>query len=449
MDMARGLGGLSAGHDDIDDNDSAVHGARDAASAGITGDERRMQVRVYNHWAGMLGARRFPEIAELEVDLNADLKEDFGPFSVILDLSKGIETPGIRFVGHKLAEECEMGADIAMLGDVPARSLLSRITDHYLQILANEAPIGFEAEFVNQREQTILYRGILLPYSADGEAIDHIHGVINWKAMEVAADLVAEPATPLLSTKAPVLSLDAADHSPDPAFGLEPLELTDLADTLDAMAEPDGLYDLLAAARELALEVQDFDTRSRRALYAALGRAYDFALAAEREAEDFAELLSDAGLKRQARAPMTPVAKLVFGVDYDKTRLSEYAIALSHAARLQLDAGAFLPFLEQAEGGIKGVVAAERKARRGDTQAKVKAKGLDAQLVSELGQIAPRQLEAISPQGEEFALVMVRRTAGGRVVVLDEVPADEAMVAKAARKLVKARKARPGLRTAA
>src|SRR5690606_18840760 len=67
--------------------------------------------------------------------------------------------------------------------DVPPRSLLSRITDHYMQILANQAPIGFEAEFVNQRGTTILYRGILLPFSSDDETIDFIYGVINWKEM--------------------------------------------------------------------------------------------------------------------------------------------------------------------------------------------------------------------------------------------------------------------------
>lgn len=51
-----------------------------------------------------------------------------------------------------------------------------------MQILANQAPIGFEAEFVNQRGSTILYRGILLPFSSDDHAID-FNGVINWKEL--------------------------------------------------------------------------------------------------------------------------------------------------------------------------------------------------------------------------------------------------------------------------
>ena len=56
-----------------------------------------------------------------------------------------------------------------------------------MQILANQAPIGFEAEFINQRGAAILYRGILLPFSSDDDTIDFIYGVINWKEMADAA----------------------------------------------------------------------------------------------------------------------------------------------------------------------------------------------------------------------------------------------------------------------
>ena len=87
----------------------------------------------------------FPSIEDLE----PETLTDFGPFSVLLDFSTGIEDPAIQFLGEQLAEECGTDVRIAQLSDVPSRSLLSRITDHYLQILANQAPIGFEAEFVN------------------------------------------------------------------------------------------------------------------------------------------------------------------------------------------------------------------------------------------------------------------------------------------------------------
>ncbi|MEL6531217.1 MAG: hypothetical protein AAFQ27_14765, partial [Pseudomonadota bacterium] len=156
---------------------------RDLPPAAIGQDERRMQVRAYNHWAGLLGDATFPSIEDLE----PENLHDFGPNSVLLDFSAGIDDPVVQYLGDKIATECGADDSIERLSDVPPRSLLSRITDHYMQILANQAPIGFEAEFVNQRDVSILYRGILLPFSSDDETIDFIYGVINWKEMADAA----------------------------------------------------------------------------------------------------------------------------------------------------------------------------------------------------------------------------------------------------------------------
>src|SRR5690606_22374654 len=111
-----------------------------------------------------------------------------------------------------------------------------------------------------------------------------------------------------------------------------------------------GLGDWLASARELADEFRRGEERTRAALYEAIGRAYDFSVAASREPMAFAELLADAGLAGQDRAPMTPVVKLVFGADYDKTRLTEYAAALAHAHRIGLEQGALGEYLTRAEG---------------------------------------------------------------------------------------------------
>jgi hypothetical protein len=76
------------------------------------------------------------------------------------------------------------------ISQVPNRSLLSRLTDHYMQIIANRAPIGFEAEFVSHKGANTLYRGILMPLSTDGNEIDFIYGVINWKELAGGAETV-------------------------------------------------------------------------------------------------------------------------------------------------------------------------------------------------------------------------------------------------------------------
>ena len=138
-------------------------------------DERRMHVRAYNHWVSLLDGRAYPSIEDLDPE-NID---DFGPNSVLLDFTAGTENPVIVFLGNSLRMECDLPVGVACVADIPSRSLLSRLTDHYLQIIANRAPIGFEAEFVNDRGLNIMYRGILLPYSSDDDTIDFIYGVIN------------------------------------------------------------------------------------------------------------------------------------------------------------------------------------------------------------------------------------------------------------------------------
>ena len=621
MDTMRGNFGSLAESESYDPADE--ESGREAPPATIGQDERRMQVRAYNHWASLLAERNYPSIEDLE----PDNLPDFGPYSVLLDFSSGIEDPGIAFLGDKLAAECDIGDDeLSTLADVPARSLLSRITDHYMQIIANQAPIGFEAEFVNQRGATIAYRGILLPYSSDDDTIDFIYGVINWKELADAqasdellleVDQALEPkAAPSFDADAPLTDwadgpggvvandlvddcgdepvtgedvadvfdgtpIDAEvfaddDGLPVPSFGLDeedddgdeepagprfgsllkmplqltpkPLELSDghpavnydetfdeaetdpmeleltdehlatnYGETFDeAEADPiefeltdehlaadyDGAYetpvsepplgpampqayepappmpeawsaepepigtalpeewpgeaetghaielaeidpsemelgDWLAAAREMAAAARGNEERTRDALYEAIGRAYDFSLAAAEQPADFDELLTDSGLTVQDRAPMTPVVKLVFGADYDKTRLTEYAAALAHAHRLDLPRGALGEYLSKAEGGLKGVVKAERRLRKEESGKAVEPIDAPRQaLARRLRALPALGFEAIAADGSEFALVMIRRTEDGEVVMLGEVPDDVALVERAAKRLV-------------
>ena len=168
--------------DDTGDNDADAGNddiGHEPPPTAVGQDERRMQARAYNYWTNLLGIRNFPQIG----DLATSKMPDFAGNAVVLDFSAGLDDPAITMLGQKLADECGAGTVIGRLSDVPGKSLLSRITGHYLQILANQAPLGFEAEFVNLRGKTVVYRGILLPFSSDGATIQHIMGVINWKEL--------------------------------------------------------------------------------------------------------------------------------------------------------------------------------------------------------------------------------------------------------------------------
>jgi hypothetical protein len=426
----------------------------DEVGAAIGTDERRMHVRAYNYWVSLLNGRDYPSIEDLEPGEVSDFAEN----SVLLDFTAGRDNPSTPYVGAAIREECGLDDSIKSIEDVPSRSLLSRLTDHYLQIIANRAPIGFEAEFVNQRGEPISYRGILMPFSSDGDTIDFIYGVINWKRGEGAASTQEPPQAQVESATLPPAEDDdelVLEDLVQPSEGDQPIdeavnpEAEDDGYTVAAPAvhfswedgplndpesdEPGeialdvdaGLADRLWAARETADAVKAADGRSRSALYRALSYAYDFALAAESEPEDYSELLEESGVKAQARAPMTPIVKLVFGVDYDKARLTEFAAALSFARRQDVEQGGFLKFIEGQAGGLKALVAAERQAKRPEPKPDTKAQAAKAKLRA----AEPIALETVSAESE-FALVLTRRRSDGGVEPVALVD-DEAMVEKA------------------
>jgi hypothetical protein len=423
---------------------------------GIGTDERRMHVRAYNYWVSLLNDRAYPSIEDLEpANLN-----DFAANSVLLDFTGGFENPTLTYLGSAIRAECDLPVELISAHEIPSRSLLSRLTDHYLQIIANRAPIGFEAEFINHRGNNTMYRGILMPFSSDDDTIDFIYGVINWKEVadadttsaivdEVERALQATPLRkiepvpvwadgpgtiseePRMTPRADVLgTYDDLGHID--AVSAYPTDDDGFAEDSDDNFSPDGsetLGDWLAAARASAETAHEADCRSRVALYRALSRAYDFALEAEANPEDYAELLVDCGITVQERAPMTPIVKLVFGADHDKTRLAEYALVLSHARHAELTRGALFAQLEATPGGLKAIIAAERSVRRPG------AKATRAQIfVEKARQIMPKGIVELAGE-EEFVVLFARRIDAGHVAVLGAVDHDDALMKKALRQI--------------
>lgn len=420
---------------DADHHEEADLRVDDNPGFDIGSDERRMHVRAYNYWVSLLGGRAYPSIE----DLVPENIVDFGAHSVLLDFTSGIEDPTIQFLGRALREECDLDQSVTRIAQVPSRSLLSRLTDHYLQIIANRAPIGFEAEFVGTRGHNTMYRGILMPFSSDGETIDFIYGVINWKELVDAAtqaSLDAEidaavrnaprtPATVPAWASGPRADIDSTFPADAPGEAT-----TTPGDTLDSVP----LADRLMLAQQTAAAVQAADTRSRAALYRALGRAHDFAAATDADPAGYAALLDAAGIKRQARAPMTPIAKLVFGAGYDKTRLAEFAAVLANARRHNVPSGALGDFLDMAEGGIKGIVAAERALRRPAT----------ASTTAEVVRGALQQMPALASfslpldfGNQPFVLLVARTGAQGAIDIVGSIGGDDPIAARAIARLTR------------
>ncbi|MEO8722350.1 MAG: hypothetical protein ABI395_02345 [Sphingobium sp.] len=508
------------GQDGVGGDDPYDYGENEAPPV-ISANERRMHVRAYNHWASLLGNRALPSIE----DLIPEQLEDFSPQSVLLDFSMGVDNPAIIYLGSALREECGISGHVERTSEVPARSLLSRLTDHYLQIIANAAPVGFEAEFTNQRGAEILYRGILMPFSSDDQTIDFIYGVVSWKEVAdqgMSDSLIAEveqalqgapsayPAAPIWADgplitddmdasdpTAQLLSelgiagspkvldeldeLDLGEYAHDDTDGLEALpdlgkgvddkngaeadqilDLTDfasiddddltslpevdeldentaetapkfavvaddangqdLADVLDLSETDHDLGDVLDLARQSAADARECDTRGRTALYRAISHAYDFALAARNVPDDYAALLERAAITVQDRSPMTAIIKLVFGAEYDKTRIAEYAAVLDYAFSQQMTHGTLARQLAFYSGGLKGLVQDVRAARQaGEVRP---SRRLEIARLR-LAKAKPIAIPDIAVDADGLTVAVIRREADGTLTVLGTLDTQE------------------------
>ena len=218
----------------------------DAAGTPAAHSERRMQVRAYSYWASLLNDNQIPAIDSLD---RAN-PGNFGPNSILLDLTGGGDAPVVVHLGHALAQECGIAAgQVLDWSALPEQTLLTRLAGHYRPMLETRTPIGFEDGFVNQRGAAILYRGIVLPFSADGTSVDFILGVINWKEVsDEAAATALRPAhsdseTEALGTPPPAAALPLTDWADGPAIDtlapdLAPDDAGDRADQSGTPASP-------------------------------------------------------------------------------------------------------------------------------------------------------------------------------------------------------------------
>ncbi|MBS0477109.1 MAG: hypothetical protein JSR28_18420 [Proteobacteria bacterium] len=201
---------------------------------------------------------------------------------------------------------------------------------------------------------------------------------------------------------------------------------------------PAELEAQLRTARNCADEAARSQDRTNASLYRAISAAYDLALLAREAPDFFAQLLADNGLAVQQRAPMTPIVKLVFGPTYDKTRIAEYAATLEHAARNGVRQGALDGLLQRTPGGVKALVQSTRMRRLVDSGKERRVRTRPRDSIVRTLRVMPRHgFDEIAPQGDEFALVLIRRSPGNGVEVIGEVPRNVSLIEKAAGEILR------------
>lgn len=371
------------------------------------GQEKRITFQLYNYWFGLADGDIIPPLTALSPDDIAAYKNNM----TLIDLRDPDNEPTLQVVGQLLNED--MGEDLSLksISEIPRRSLLSRITDHYMEVLANKSPISFDAEFNNKNRVKILYRCILLPFSDDGENINFILGAIRWISEEDL--LTAEKET---NKKAPA---EIKQENADPEMESEAGML---------------LQDRLNDCRTLILGKNPAEIRSRRSLYEALGAIFDFHELCLSNPAVFGELLKAEGLKSQKRAPFTPTLKLCFGRNFDKTRLTEYAAALSFAQKNNQNGRSLPDFLDQYPGGIKGCVKAEREENATVSGKTVKNRPgknqkITHKIIDDMAPIASFDMGEDSKGDDKLCLLLARRN-GSQIEVVKILDEDEKILGR-------------------
>jgi hypothetical protein len=372
-------------------------------------DERRLHLVMFEYWRTLLAGRQFPKLSELNPHITSGIRD----FSFLLDFPGQPEDAILRFVGEKLEAEHESDEDLRgkKILELVDHSIIKRLADRFREVRSERVPIGFEAEYNRSQGYARAYRGILLPFSENGEDIHSIYGVINWVDRDTGRE--------------------EGEAHPAPGEGVS-----------DEEAEDFGA--ILEAGQEEARNLPHSDTTARQHLYRTLSRALRIFEMAQEAPQAYQQRLRQLAIRSQARAPYTPALKLIFGKDYDKTRLTEYAAALAHAHSNGVDSRALEAFLTSYPGGIKGCVMSERHARqnkRGSPlqrrMARIRAHLLACKpsAIVEFGVEVPE-----SDAADDFVLLLARRSSNrGALEILDVLPEQKGGIDAALRRIARGR----------
>ena len=334
--------------------------------ADIDPAERRLTVRLFNYWNKIREDRAFPPRAIIRFDDVPGLYE----FGFTMSVGEGESSLTLHYLGTALREHIDLGLDSNAIQTSDNKTLsqsLNRSFRRYVKVMERKEPVAFESEGFDSPGVQFAYRVVMLPFSEDNEQIDFILGAITYK---------------------------------------EKLSETTLS--------PDSESNLARSLRECQELVSDWraeETKSRAILYGTLERAYAFQFEALEDSKSYEALCVAAGINHQPRAPFTPLIKLIFGKEYDRTRISEYAACLSYAKRIGQEPGTLRDLIEATEGGIKGCVKAERVARRDERNQGDDKLSRSKKALRQLAPIA----EIVDKNGyaEEFVLLLARRDLEG------------------------------------
>jgi hypothetical protein len=141
-------------------------------------NERRLASRVYGHWAEMALAKRFARMEDIDPWL---LAADWSRCVLIrLDRDPGLST--FVMVGENLLPQHNESLVGRPITACPRDTLLGAILKYLPRFRPTGGPIGISGP-ATHLGAPVLFRGVLLPLSTDGNCIDHVLGAANFRPM--------------------------------------------------------------------------------------------------------------------------------------------------------------------------------------------------------------------------------------------------------------------------
>ena len=144
------------------------------------GMERRMVLRLLNHWRDWCNGDRFPSFESVDP---AELEEMWG-YCFVLDFLGFEDDPVIRMVGDELAGYQPASLVNCPLSEAPPKSLLEHAAGYYGEVLSREVPISRGGQFRKYDGTKVLFRSIILPMSDDGDTISGLLGAANCREVQ-------------------------------------------------------------------------------------------------------------------------------------------------------------------------------------------------------------------------------------------------------------------------
>jgi hypothetical protein len=141
--------------------------------------EQRLHLRAHNYWATIHKIGDAP----LWRDFDPLMVDDRCTQSFVLEVGETGSSTLVRDIGPALRAESGVFEDVIDLRDAPPGSLLMRISTFLPELINRAVPLSVEAPFETGDGRPGIYRGLLMPFTLNGDTIDIVFGVVSWREL--------------------------------------------------------------------------------------------------------------------------------------------------------------------------------------------------------------------------------------------------------------------------